>query len=449
MPKPNILVVEDEELMRSILRQLLEAEGYHVYTASSAETALEIFPTVEVDVTLTDIKMSGMDGLELLSQIKAIDEEAMVIVMTAYSSVDSAIAALRRGVYDYITKPFVNEDLLKTVRNALRTKELAKENRALRHELDKKYSFSEIIGTSDALQKVFYLVEKVANTNAGILIQGESGTGKELIAKAIHFNSQRANKPFLAVNCGALPESLLESELFGHTKGSFTGATADKKGLFRSADGGTLFLDEIGEMPLETQVKLLRVLENGEFERLGSSRTLRVDVRVIAATNRKIPDLLRANSFRQDLFYRLSVFPLTMPPLRDRVEDIPALVWAFVKEFSYKMGKPIERVREADLVALQRYPWPGNVRELRNVVERSMILTTGTELRLAAPESDVAGAVGPASRLLRDVEEAHIVQVLKSTRGRIRGKGGAAEILGLKPTTLYSRMQRLGIDRGR
>ncbi|HVE56792.1 MAG TPA: sigma-54 dependent transcriptional regulator, partial [Pyrinomonadaceae bacterium] len=279
MSKPNILVVEDEELMRSILRQLLEEEGWHVFTASSAETALEIFPTVDIDVTLTDIKMSGMDGLELLSQIKAIDEEAMVIVMTAYSSVDSAIAALRRGVYDYITKPFVNEDLLKTVRNAIRTKELARENRALRHELDKKYSFSEIIGTSDALQKVFQLVEKVANTNAGILIQGESGTGKELIAKAIHFNSGRANKPFLAVNCGALPESLLESELFGHTKGSFTGATADKKGLFRSADGGTLFLDEIGEMPLPLQVKLLRALQEQEVLPVGASTAVKFDTR--------------------------------------------------------------------------------------------------------------------------------------------------------------------------
>jgi DNA-binding NtrC family response regulator len=332
MSKQNILVVEDEELMRSILRQLLENEGYHVLTASSAETALEIFPTVEVDVTLTDIKMSGMDGLELLSQIRAIDEEAIVIVMTAYSSVDSAIAALRRGVYDYITKPFVNEDLLKTVRNALRTKELAKENRALRHELDKIYSFSEIIGTSDALQSIFKLVEKVADTNAGILIQGESGTGKELIAKAIHFNSRRANKQFLAVNCGALPESLLESELFGHMKGSFTGATSDKKGLFRSADGGTLFLDEIGEMPLALQVKLLRALQEQEVLPVGAGAAVKFDTRIIAATNKNLETEVAENRFREDLFYRLNIIEISLPPLRARREDIPLLVKHFVSK---------------------------------------------------------------------------------------------------------------------
>ncbi len=250
MNKPNVLVVEDEELMRSILRQLLEGENCNVFTADSAENALEIFSNNEIAATLTDIKMSGMDGIELLDQLKTIDDEAIVIIMTAYSSVDSAIAALRKGAYDYITKPFVNEDLLQTIKNAIRTKELFSENRALRRELKQKYGFSEIIGNSEVLQNVFRIVEKVADTNASILIQGESGTGKELIARAIHFNSRRAGKPFLAVNCGALPESLLESELFGHTKGSFTGATADKKGLFRSADGGTLLLDEIGEMPM-------------------------------------------------------------------------------------------------------------------------------------------------------------------------------------------------------
>ena len=250
MNKQNVLVVEDEELMRSILRQLLEDEGYKVFTASSAETALEIFPTADIAVTLTDIKMAGMDGLELLDQIKAIDADALVIIMTAYSSVDSAIAALRKGAYDYITKPFVNEDLLQTVKNAIRQQELFSENRQLKREIDRQYSFSEIIGTSEVLQNIFRLVEKVADTNVSVLIQGESGTGKELIARAIHFNSRRAGKPFLAVNCGALPESLLESELFGHTKGAFTDAKTDKKGLFRSAEGGTIFLDEIGEMPL-------------------------------------------------------------------------------------------------------------------------------------------------------------------------------------------------------
>jgi formate hydrogenlyase transcriptional activator len=306
-----------------------------------------------------------------------------------------------------------------------------------------------IVGNSDALLSVVRQAERVAATDAIVLILGETGTGKELLAQHMYRMSGRSAEPFITTNIAAIPATLLESELFGRERGAYTGAMNRQMGRFEVADGGTLFLDEIGEMPLETQVKLLRILENGEFERLGSSRTLRVDVRVIAATNRRFPELLRAGSFRQDLFYRLSVFPLTMPPLRDRVEDIPALVWAFIKEFSYKMGKPIERVREADLAALQRYPWPGNVRELRNVVERSMILAAGAELRLAVPDREAAGDVGQTSRLLRDVEQAHIVQVLKSTRGRIRGRGGAAEILGLKPTTLYSRMQRLGIDRPR
>jgi transcriptional regulator with GAF, ATPase, and Fis domain len=306
-----------------------------------------------------------------------------------------------------------------------------------------------MVGNSEALLSVVRQAEQVAATGAIVLILGETGTGKELLAQHMHGISPRSAAPFITTNIAAIPATLLESELFGRERGAYTGAMNRQMGRFEVADGATLFLDEIGEMPLETQAKLLRVLENGEFERLGSSRTLRVDVRVIAATNRKFPELLRAGSFRPDLFYRLSVFPLTMPPLRDRVEDIPALVWAFVKEFSYKMGKPIERVRDADLAALQRYHWPGNVRELRNVVERSMILTNGVELRLALPDAEAAGEVVPASRLLRDVEQAHIMQVLKSTNGRIRGNGGAAEILGLKPTTLYSLMQRLGIKRAR
>jgi transcriptional regulator with GAF, ATPase, and Fis domain len=309
---------------------------------------------------------------------------------------------------------------------------------------------SPIVGDSQALLSVIRQAERVAATDATVLILGETGTGKELLAHHMHRVGIRSTEPFITTNIAAIPATLLESELFGRERGAYTGAMSRQIGRFEVADGGTLFLDEIGETPVEIQVKLLRVLEYGQFERLGSSRTLRVNVRVIAATNRKLPELLRAGSFRQDLFYRLNVFPLTMPPLRERLDDIPALVWAFIKEFSYKMGKPIERVRAEDLNALQRYHWPGNVRELRNVIERSMILTLGSELRIEVPEpADALVDVGQRSRLLRDVEQAHILQVLASTRGRIRGKGGAAEILGLKPTTLYSRMQRLGIERPR
>jgi formate hydrogenlyase transcriptional activator len=306
---------------------------------------------------------------------------------------------------------------------------------------------SEIVGNDHRLADVLREAEAVAMTDAIVLVLGETGTGKELLAQHMHRVSRRSAGPFVATNVAAIPATLLESEVFGRERGAYTGAMTRQIGRFEMAHNGTLFLDEIGEMPLESQVKLLRVLETGGFERLGSSRTLRVDVRVITATNRKLPDLVRAGAFRQDLYYRLNVFPLTMPPLRDRPDDIPALVWAFVKEFSYKMGKPIERIRQTDLDALGRYPWPGNVRELRNVVERAMILTPGSELRLALPDIGPLDESTATSRRLRDVEQAHISKVLDSTGGRIRGKGGAAEILGLKPTTLYSLMQRLGIQR--
>ncbi len=373
--KPNILIAEDEELMRSILRQLLEGDGCRVFTADSAENALDIFSANNVHVTLTDIKMAGMDGLELLDQIKAIDTEALVIIMTAYSSVDSAIAALRKGAYDYITKPFVNEDLLQTVRNAIRTKELFRENRALRRELDKHYSFAEIIGTSEALQKVFRMVEKVADTNASVLIEGESGTGKELIARAIHYKSRRAALPFLAVNCGALPESLLESELFGHTKGAFTGATADKKGLFRSSDGGTLLLDEIGEMPQTLQVKLLRALQEHEVTPVGASVPVRFDARIIAATNKNLETEVAENRFREDLFYRLNVIEITLPPLRARREDVSLLAKHFISKFAKEQNTVEKVISKAAMSALVNYQWQGNVRELENAIERAFILS--------------------------------------------------------------------------
>ncbi|MEZ0263084.1 MAG: sigma-54 interaction domain-containing protein [Phycisphaerae bacterium] len=309
---------------------------------------------------------------------------------------------------------------------------------------------SPIVGENESLVSVMRQADRVAVTDSTVLILGETGTGKELLAEHLHRASARAAGPFVAINVAAIPATLLESELFGRERGAYTGAMTRQIGRFEAADHGTLFLDEIGELPVETQVKLLRVLECGQIERLGSSRTFRVNVRVIAATNRRLPDLIRAGTFRQDLFYRLNVFPLTMPPLRDRPTDIPALVWAFINEFSFKMGKPVERVREGDIESLRTYRWPGNIRELRNAVERAMILGTGPELRIDVPESDSGddpACITAASRRLRDVENAHIRSVLRSTHDRIRGKGGAAEILGLKPTTLYSCMRRLGIER--
>jgi len=445
--KPNVLVVEDEELMRVILRQLLEAEGFRVLTADSAENALTLFAGEEIAVTLTDIKMAGMDGLALLDQIKTVDEEAIVIIMTAYSSVDSAIAALRKGAYDYVTKPFVNEDLLQTVRNAVRTKELFRENRNLRRELGRKYSFSEIIGTSEVLQNVFRIIEKVADTDASILIEGESGTGKELVARSIHFNSRRAAKPFLAVNCGALPESLLESELFGHTKGAFTGAAADKKGLFRSSDGGTLLLDEIGEMPAVLQIKLLRALQEHEVTPVGSSAPVKFDARIIAATNKNLETEVAENRFREDLFYRLNVIEIQLPPLRARREDIPLLVKHFAGEIARKQKTSEKTIAKDAMSALVNFNWKGNIRELQNAVERAFILS-GDEIDLEnlPPKIKINSQNNFEMRdpeglrpTLEEMERRYILEILKSVGD---DKADAAEILGIDLSTLYRKLKK-------
>jgi DNA-binding NtrC family response regulator len=447
MNKSNVLVVEDEELMRTILRNLLENEGYQVFTADSAENALEIFSSAEIDLTLTDIRMAGMDGLQLLDQIKTIDTEALVIIMTAYSSVDSAIAALRKGVYDYVTKPFVNEDLLQTVRNALRTKELFRENRALRRELDQKYSFSEIIGNSASMQAVFRLIEKVASTNANILIQGESGTGKELVARAIHRHSPRNDKPFIAINCGALPESLLESELFGHTKGSFTGAIADKKGLFRAAEGGTLFLDEIGEVPNALQVKLLRALQEHEVTPVGATLPVKFDARIVAATNRNLEEEVGKGNFREDLFYRLNVIEIFLPPLRERREDIPLLVKHFIAKIAKEQKTKEKSVGKDAMSALLNYQWQGNIRELQNAIERAFILS-GNEIDLESLPPKLKNNSNHGFEIrdpdglhptLEEVERRYVLEILKSVN---QDKTLAANILGIDLSTLYRKLKR-------
>lgn len=387
-----------------------------------------------------------MDGLELLDRIKTVDEEAIVIIMTAYSSVDSAIAALRKGVYDYVTKPFINEDLLQTVKNAIRTKELFTENRALRRELNQ-YSFAEIIGKSASLQDIFRVVEKIADTNASVLIQGESGTGKELIAKAIHFNSRRAAKPFLAVNCGALPETLLESELFGHTKGSFTGAVSDKKGLFRAADGGTLFLDEIGEMPTSLQVKLLRALQEHEVLPVGSSAAVKFDARIIAATNKNLETEVTENRFREDLFYRLNVIEISLPPLRERREDIPLLVKHFISRTAKEQNAPEKSFSPEAMAAMINYAWHGNVRELQNAVERSFLLSDEEILRENLPpkiRNDSQNAFEMRDRsgihpTLEEMERRYILEVMKSVND---DKTNAADILGIDLSTLYRKLKK-------
>ncbi len=445
--KPNVLVVEDEELMRSILRQLLEGEGFNVLTADSAENALAIFSSSDVAVILSDIKMAGMDGIELLERVKAIDEEAIVIIMTAYSSVDSAIAALRKGAYDYVTKPFVNEYLLQTVKNAVRTKKLFSENRALRGELNRHYGFSEIIGKSEALEKVFRVVEKVADTTAGILIQGESGTGKELVARSIHYNSRRAANPFLAVNCGALPENLLESELFGHTKGAFTGAAADKKGFFRSAEGGTLFLDEIGEMPPPLQVKLLRALQEHEVTPVGSSVPVKFDARIICATNKNLEKEVEANRFREDLYYRLNVIEINLPPLRERREDVPLLVKHFITKIARQQSAPEKLVSQKALAALLSHSWQGNIRELQNAVERAFILSNEEidfenlpeKIKNGAENNFAARAPENGRPTLEEIERRYILETLRNAND---DKTEAANVLGIDLSTLYRKLKK-------
>ncbi len=444
---PLILIVEDEELLRNILRQILQEAGYSVATAGSAEAALEIFTTGEVALTLTDIRMTGMDGLELLDHLKAVDGEALVIVMTAYSSVDSAIAALRKGAYDYVTKPFVNEDLLQRVKNALRQRELFRENRALRRELDKRYSFSGIIGTSEALQKVFRLVEKVAATNANILVEGESGTGKELVARAIHHHSPRSDKPFLAVNCGALPESLLESELFGHTRGAFTGAVTAKPGLFRSAEGGTVFLDEIGEVSQALQVRLLRALQEHEVTPIGASVPVKFNARIIAATNRDLETEIKEGRFREDLYYRLNVIEIHLPPLRERREDISLLAKHFAGKFAREQKAPEKSISTAAMSALINYPWQGNVRELQNAIERAFILS-GEEIDLACLPDRVRESAGNGLPMrdpeglrptLEEMERRYLMEIMHSVDD---DKARAAIILGIDLSTLYRKLKR-------
>ena len=444
MAGQNILIVEDEELMRSILRRLLEAEGFAVLTADSAETALRIFSSAEVSVTLSDIKMAGMDGIELLDQIKTIDRDALVIIMTAFSSVDSAIAALRKGAYDYITKPFVNDDLVKTVRNAIAQHDLFRENRALRRELNRESKFDEMIGKSTGLKGVTELIEKIADTNTTVLIQGESGTGKELVARALHFNSRRAGHPFLAVNCGAIPEDLLESELFGHSKGAFTGAVNDKAGLFRAASGGTVFLDEIAELPLALQSKLLRAIQEREVTPVGTSTPVKFDARIVAATNRDLEKEVNDGRFREDLFYRLNVVEIDLPSLRERTEDIPLLVRYFSGRTARGQNLPKKPITIPAMEALTAYAWPGNIRELENAVERAFILS-GDEITVAdLPKKVVSDTFKQVQqdvemRSLEDVERDYVAEVMKAfDNDKVR----AARVLGIDLSTLYRKLKR-------
>ena len=446
MTQPTILIVEDEDLMRGIIAGLLTDVGYRVVTAADAESGLNLFMTEAPDLTISDINIGRVDGLALLDRIKQVDADAVVVMITAYSSVETAVAALRKGAYDYITKPFINEDLLQTVKNALRQRDLFRENHYLRRELKARYNFDNIIGRSDALAGIFRLIEKIATTSSSVLMQGESGTGKELMARALHYNSPRADGPFVAINCGALPETLLESELFGYVKGAFTGANTNKLGLLRAAHGGTLFLDEVGEMPAALQVKLLRALQEREVLPLGTTKPEAFDARIVAATNRSLEEEVNQGRFREDLFYRLSVIGFTVPPLRDRREDIPLLVRYFVKKFCQEQGVPEKKISDEAMQRLINYGWRGNVRELQNAMERAVALSDDQieiiHLPLKVNDANIGTRdLTGQTVTLEELERRYILAILaREEEDKIR----TADLLGIDLSTLYRKLKRYG-----
>lgn len=371
---PLILVVDDEPLQRDIMKTILSAEGYETITASSGEEALEIIKKFHPDVILTDLRMAGMDGIELMESVPKQPFEPSIIIITAHGTISSAVEAVRKGAFDYLTKPLDKDTILLTVRRAIERVRLLKENVRLQSELFEKFKIEGIVGKSAMMQKAMEIIRKVSSSSATVLIRGESGTGKELIARAIHYNSPRQTKPFTALNCAAIPENLFESELFGYEAGAFTGAVGRKEGLFEMANGGTLFLDEIGDLPLVTQSKLLRVLQDKEIRRIGGKETKKIDVRIITATNKDMEKEIAEGRFREDIYYRLKVVTIALPPLRERLEDIPDLVDFFLKKYNQVFGRRIKSIEPAAMKALAGYNWPGNIRQIESVIERAVLM---------------------------------------------------------------------------
>jgi two-component system response regulator HydG len=440
----KLLIVDDELSVRDSLAKWFREEGYEIGTAENANDALTRLAEQRWDAALVDIKMHGTDGIELQRRMHEVDPELLVIIMTGYASVETAVAALKNGAYDYVTKPLDPDEIAHLVKNALAHKRAAQENVLLRETVAEVARPGELIGQSSAMRKIFDAIETVGPTDATVLVTGESGTGKELVARAIHQASPRRFHPLVVIHCGALTETLLESELFGHEKGAFTGAQYRKKGKFEIAEGGTVFLDEIGDISLKTQTDLLRVLQEREITRVGGNQIVKVDFRCIAATNKDLEKLIEEGKFRPDLFYRLNVFRIELPPLRSRRDDIPALVDHFVRKFSLAMNKRINRVTPAAMNLLQQQPWLGNVRELENAVERAMVVGQEPELReqdfIFKPQAVSNGA----SKTLEDMERVHILRVLEECGGN---QSRAAEILDIDRVTLYHKLKKYGWTR--
>ena len=454
--KGIIHVIDDEPIIHEILGELLTSEGYTIELSSNGEEALKKQPEFEFDLTLLDLLMPGMDGITVLKKLKKIDPSAVIIIITAYASVESAIEAMKIGAFDYIQKPFKHDELLLTIKRAISHKKLQEENVRLKDELKKKFRFENIIGKSQVMQDVFELINASAPTRSTILVQGESGTGKELVARAIHQHSDRSNAPFIIVNSGSLPPDLLESHLFGHVKGAFTGAVSHKKGLFEAADKGTLFLDEISSLNIETQAKLLRVIQDREFMHLGGTNTIRVDVRIVAATNTDLEELITQKVFREDLFYRLNVIKIELPPLRNRRGDIPLLVKHFLQVYSQENNKKIDSISEDVMKVLENYNWPGNIRELENFIERGVVLTkTSAISRESLPpfllsfqnenQNSFSSSAGKGSLKdeLHTFQRKTIIEALRRSDGIQKN---AAALLDVKPTTLNEMIKRLKIS---
>ncbi|MFA5316580.1 MAG: sigma-54 dependent transcriptional regulator [Dehalococcoidales bacterium] len=443
--KTNILIVDDEAIVRESLREWLSDAGYQVLMAEDGARALEIIEKERPSIAFVDLVMPGIDGIELLKRARKICPGIGVIVITAYASISTAIAAMKQGAYDYVEKPFSLERVELLIRKLVAHQRLLEENISLHQKLKERYRFEDIISKSSKMRKIIELIKVVAKSNATVLITGESGTGKELVARAIHSQSYRSDKPFVPVSCAALTESLLESELFGHEKGAFTGAHVQRKGKIEFANRGTLFLDEIGEMSANVQVHLLRVLEEKEFTRVGSNEFIRVDVRVVSATNRDLKEAIASGHFREDLYYRLNVVAIDLPPLRERKEDIPLLSEHFLKKFAAENQKKISGFYPEVTDFLLKYQWPGNVRELENTIERAVILAQGSEIKLAdllQKDSPLVSSVS-SGRSLEEVDKNHIMSVLNETGGNYTR---AAKILGISRATLYNKTKTYGIS---
>jgi DNA-binding NtrC family response regulator len=448
----KILVVDDEQLIRESLVFILNKENYDVDEAENGMVALEKIRKESYDVVITDIEMPELKGVELLKKIREVSPQTFVVMITAYGSLDTAIAALRNGAYDYILKPLEFDDLLHRIGRMVEHKKLILENTSLRQELHREYDFQNIVGNSHAMKKVFDLIKKVAKTDGTVLITGKSGTGKEIVARAIHYNSNRASGRFVAINSGAIVETLFESELFGHKRGSFTGAVSDKEGLFKIANGGTIFLDEVGEIPLHLQVKLLRVIEEKEILPVGSTNTIKTDVRIIAASNRNLTELVEEGKFREDLFYRLNIVEIHLPPLEERKEDISYLIQHFIMKHSKQMGKLVRGATNEVVRILMNHKWRGQVRELENIIERALIFADGEFITVNdLPEefktkgsSALVFESGKLKDRVKEFERSYIEQQLELNN---QDKEKASKILGISVSSLYRKIEELGIDK--